>query len=85
MGAAQRWLGLCALTALAAPFGGANQCMDGIDLNVILLEDENSPWGLQYVRGEVMKAIEKDKQLGEEEGTARPRVANRRSLAERMH
>lgn len=68
MGAAWRWLGLCALAALVAPFGGANRCMEGIDVNVILLDDENFPWGLQYVKGEVLKAMEEDKRIGEEEG-----------------
>lgn len=80
MGAARRWLDLCVLAALAAPFGDATQCMDGIDFNVILLDDENSPWGLQYVKGEVTKAIEEDKHVGEEEGT-RPHVALRCTLA----
>lgn len=68
MGAARRWLGLCALAALVVPFRGASHCMDGIDVNVILLDDENFPWGLQYVKGEVLKAMEEDKRIGEEEG-----------------
>ncbi|XP_075890888.1 guanylyl cyclase C [Nelusetta ayraudi] len=82
MGAARRWLvaGLCVLAALAAPFGDASQCMDGIDFNVILLDDENSPWGLQYVKGEVMKAIEEDKHVGEEEGVALNLTANFRGI-----
>lgn len=74
MGAARRWLTLCVLATLAPAFSGANDCMDGIDVNVILLNDENSPWGLQYVKGEVLKAIEEDKLIGEEEGRTRTKV-----------
>lgn len=69
MGAVRPWLNLCVLAALVMPFRCANNCMDGIDLNVILLDDENSPWGLQHVRGEVLKAIEEDKLIGEKEGS----------------
>lgn len=68
MGAAWRWLGLSVLAALAAPSRGAGHCMDGIDFNMILLDDKNFPWGLQYVRGEVLKAIEEDKHISEGEG-----------------
>uniref|UniRef100_A0A669E8N6 Guanylate cyclase n=1 Tax=Oreochromis niloticus TaxID=8128 RepID=A0A669E8N6_ORENI len=36
------------------------QCGSGITINVILLDDEDSPWSLQYVEGQILKAIEKD-------------------------
>lgn len=69
MGAVLWWLRLsCVLGALAAPCRGISNCLDGITFNVILLDDAESPWGLQYVKGEVLKAIETDKGISEEEG-----------------
>lgn len=61
----------CVFGALAAPCRGVGNCLDGINLNVILLDDAESPWGLQYVKGEVLKAIEKDKGISNEEGNNR--------------
>lgn len=60
------WLGLCALGILAAPCRGTSPCMHGSTINVILLEDEFSSWSLKYVKGEILKAIEKDKALNSE-------------------
>lgn len=72
MGAAPWWLRLsCVFGALAAPCRGINNCLDGITLNVILLDDAESPWGLQYVKGEVLKAIETDKGISDDEGNNR--------------
>lgn len=52
------WLCLCALLGiLAAPCWGVRQCLIGTTINVILLEDKESPWSLKFVRGEILKAI----------------------------
>uniref|UniRef100_A0A3Q3E569 Guanylate cyclase n=1 Tax=Labrus bergylta TaxID=56723 RepID=A0A3Q3E569_9LABR len=60
------WLFLCALgIILFAPCRGIQNCVDGITVNVILLEDEVSPWSLKFVKGEIMKAIETDAILNE--------------------
>lgn len=69
MGAVLWWLCLsCIFGALAVPCRGINSCLDGITFNVILLDDAESPWGLQYVKGEVLKAIETDKGISDKEG-----------------
>lgn len=62
------WLSLCVLGIVAAPCHGINQCLDGITFNVILLEDEESPWSLKFVKGEILKAIETDKGINTIEG-----------------
>lgn len=75
MGAVLRWLCLsCVFGALAASCRGINNCLDGITFNVILLDDAESPWGLQYVKGEVLKAIETDKGISNEEGNNRTKT-----------
>lgn len=66
MGKVSWWLSLCALGILAAPCRGTSPCIHGFTINVILLDDEWSSWSLKYVKGEVLKAIEKDKALNSE-------------------
>ncbi|XP_028263500.1 heat-stable enterotoxin receptor-like [Parambassis ranga] len=56
MGLGALWLCLCTWVCV----GGTKQCLNGIVFNVILLDDEESPWSLKYVKGEILKAIEKD-------------------------
>ena len=51
------WLCLCTLGIFAAPFRVMGQCPNGTTINVILLEDESSPWSLNFVKGLVLKAI----------------------------
>ncbi|XP_030611069.1 heat-stable enterotoxin receptor [Archocentrus centrarchus] len=60
MGSGSWWLCLCTLGILAAPCRGTRPCLNRITINVILLDDEESPWSLQYVEGQIQKAIEKD-------------------------
>ncbi|TNN04124.1 hypothetical protein fugu_001153 [Takifugu bimaculatus] len=55
------WLRLCVLGILAALCSAASPCMNGFTINVILLDDEEAPWSLKYVKGEILKAIETDK------------------------
>ncbi|KAM4524085.1 guanylyl cyclase C [Odontesthes bonariensis] len=62
------WLCLCTFWILAAPCQGKGQCVDGITINVILLEDEESPWSLKYVEGEILEAVEKDSAINAAEG-----------------
>ncbi|XP_054455023.1 guanylyl cyclase C [Anoplopoma fimbria] len=62
------WWWLCVLGIVAAPCWGIKQCMDGIMINVILLEDEESPWSLRFVKDEIEKAIETDSTINAEEG-----------------
>lgn len=52
------WWCLCVLGILGAPCRGARNCLDGITINVILLEDNKSPWSLNFVEGEILNAIE---------------------------
>lgn len=68
MGKVLWWLTLCVLGILAAPCRGISPCLDGITINVILLDDEVSPWSLKFVKGEVLKAIETDKTISTTEG-----------------
>lgn len=62
-----RWW-LCVLGILAAPCPGITQCLDGNTINVILLEDKVSPWSLNYVKKEILKAIETDSTINAAEG-----------------
>lgn len=68
MGTAHWWLSVCVVGILAAPCRGISKCLDGITINVILLEDEDSPWSLKFVKGEILKAIEKDQTINSMEG-----------------
>lgn len=71
MGTAHWWLSVCVVGILAAPCRGISQCLDGITINVILLEDEDSPWSLKFVKGEILKAIETDKTMHSMAGNER--------------
>lgn len=68
MGSGSWWLRLCTLGILAAPCRGAGQCLNRITINVILLDDEESPWSLQYVAGQIQKAIETDSAINAAQG-----------------
>uniref|UniRef100_A0A3Q4AK55 Guanylate cyclase n=1 Tax=Mola mola TaxID=94237 RepID=A0A3Q4AK55_MOLML len=76
MGAEWWWGHLCLLGILAARCRGVSQCLDGITFNVILLDDEESPWSLKYVKREILKAIEKDKSMNAAEGVTLNLTAN---------
>lgn len=52
-----------ALVMLCAPCWGIRKCLDGIMINVILLNDEDSPWSLKFVEGQILKAIKTDSQI----------------------
>uniref|UniRef100_A0A665UCD6 Guanylate cyclase n=1 Tax=Echeneis naucrates TaxID=173247 RepID=A0A665UCD6_ECHNA len=67
MGPGAWWLCLCAL-CLIAPCQGIRKCMNGITINVILLEDEESPWSLRFVKGVILDAIEIDSAVNVAEG-----------------
>uniref|UniRef100_A0A3Q2WEB0 Guanylate cyclase n=1 Tax=Haplochromis burtoni TaxID=8153 RepID=A0A3Q2WEB0_HAPBU len=60
MGSGSWLLCLFIFGILVASCPSVGQCGSGITINVILLDDEDSPWSLQYVEGEILKAIEKD-------------------------
>ncbi|KAK2820861.1 hypothetical protein Q5P01_023820 [Channa striata] len=62
------WLCTCALGILVAPCWATTPCPDGITLNVILLQDEESPWSLNLVQGEIQKAIEIDSAINADKG-----------------
>lgn len=68
MGQSDWWLTLCALGILAASFRGVRSCQDEITINVILLEDEESPWSLNFVREEILNAIETDSAINAAQG-----------------
>ncbi|XP_071384314.1 guanylyl cyclase C, partial [Centroberyx affinis] len=65
MGPGGRWLCVCALGMLWAvgACGGISDCLDGVMINVILLDDDKSPWSLKYVRGEIERALESDSNI----------------------
>ncbi|KAK5880883.1 hypothetical protein CesoFtcFv8_021745 [Champsocephalus esox] len=74
MGTCWFWLCLCVLGFVAAPCRG--QCRNGIKINVILLEDEDSPWSLRFVRGQIEKAIETDSSINAAEDATFNLTAN---------
>ncbi|XP_077407656.1 guanylyl cyclase C [Vanacampus margaritifer] len=56
-----RWfLWLCTLGTLMASHHGIQQCLRGVSMNVILLDDEESPWSLKFVRGQILKALKSE-------------------------
>ncbi|XP_031698926.1 heat-stable enterotoxin receptor isoform X1 [Anarrhichthys ocellatus] len=63
------WWWLCVLGVVAAPCRSIKECLDGITINVILLEDEESPWSLRYVKDEILEAIETDSAINAAEET----------------
>lgn len=63
-----RWLGLFTFGLLAVLCRGSGQCVSGVIINVILLEDEESPWSLKYVEREILEAIEEDAGINAAEG-----------------
>lgn len=62
-----RCLSLCLLGVLLGLDHGFDQnlrpCGNGIRISVILLNDEEFPWSLKYVKGEILRAIEKEADL----------------------
>ncbi|KAK7939976.1 hypothetical protein WMY93_003302 [Mugilogobius chulae] len=47
---------------------GIKQCLDGIMINVILLNDKDYPWSLQYVQSGILRAIETDASINAANG-----------------
>ncbi|KAM4714937.1 guanylyl cyclase C [Anableps anableps] len=68
MGPCSWWLLLYTFGVAAAQCRGNGQCLDGITINVILLEDEESPWSLKYVESKILEAIKKDADISAAEG-----------------
>ncbi|XP_068162241.1 guanylyl cyclase C [Antennarius striatus] len=64
----RRWSCLLVFWILAVPCWGIRQCLDGNTINVILLDDGESPWSLRFVKGEILKAIETDRNLNDTDG-----------------
>lgn len=62
------WLGLLVFGLLVVLCGGSRQCVSGVIINVILLEDQESPWSLKYVKREILEAIEEDSAINAAEG-----------------
>lgn len=62
------WWWLRLLAVVAAPCRGVEQCLEGVTINVILLEDEESPWSLRLVKDKILKAIETDSTINAAEG-----------------
>ncbi|KAM9837381.1 guanylyl cyclase C [Aulostomus maculatus] len=58
MGIGRWWLWLCSLWILVTSCWGIRRCLKGVTINVILLDDEDSPWSLKFVKGEILRAIE---------------------------
>uniref|UniRef100_A0A8C9RX24 Guanylyl cyclase C n=1 Tax=Scleropages formosus TaxID=113540 RepID=A0A8C9RX24_SCLFO len=71
------WLSACAVLVVATQFLPVSPCLDGkYLLNVILMEDEGSPWSLSYVKGPVLRAVDTDAQLNLEAGIDRNLTIN---------
>ncbi|XP_037547260.1 heat-stable enterotoxin receptor [Nematolebias whitei] len=70
------WLGLLVFGLLVVLCGGARQCVRGVIINVILLEDQESPWSLKYVKREILEAIEEDAAINAAEGMGFNLTAN---------
>ncbi|XP_056286434.1 guanylyl cyclase C [Pseudoliparis swirei] len=63
------WWGCwCVLGVVAAPCRGIRQCLHGITINVVLLEDGESPWSLRFVKDKILEAIETDSIINTGEG-----------------
>uniref|UniRef100_A0A3Q1HS74 Guanylate cyclase n=1 Tax=Anabas testudineus TaxID=64144 RepID=A0A3Q1HS74_ANATE len=62
------WMCLCALGIFAASCRCIKPCPNGITMNVILLQDEESPWSLNFVQGEILKAIDTDAAINVAQG-----------------
>lgn len=62
------WLIVFTFWAFAALCRGNGQCGAGITINVILLEDEESPWSLKYVESEIEEAVLKDNNINVAQG-----------------
>ncbi|XP_059179970.1 guanylyl cyclase C [Centropristis striata] len=60
MGRCWQWLCLGVVGILAASCQGVEEALENITINVILLEDEESPWSLEFVKREIKKAVELD-------------------------
>nr|XP_061807414.1 guanylyl cyclase C-like [Nerophis lumbriciformis] len=48
----------CTFATFLPSHHGLHPCLRGISMNVILLDDEDSPWSLKFVRGQILKALE---------------------------
>lgn len=68
MGQSGWWMCLCALGTFAASCRCIKPCPNGITMNVILLQDEESPWSLNFVQGEILKAIDTDAAINVAQG-----------------
>ncbi|KAF7204837.1 heat-stable enterotoxin receptor-like [Nothobranchius furzeri] len=66
------WLVLSFVGILAASCGAFRRCVDGVTINVILLEDEESPWSLKYVEKEIREAIKEDTAINAAEAQLAP-------------
>ncbi|MEQ2311086.1 hypothetical protein AMECASPLE_016016, partial [Ameca splendens] len=70
------WLLLFTFGVIAASCRGNRHCMNGITINVILLEDDESPWSLKYMKKQILKAIADDTAIGSAEGAGFNLTAN---------
>ncbi|XP_028990788.1 guanylyl cyclase C isoform X2 [Betta splendens] len=68
MGQSGCWLEFCILGIIAASFPSIASSQDEITINVILLQDEESPWSLNFVEGQILKAIEVDSAINAAQG-----------------
>lgn len=68
------WLGFCLLGIFSASCQCIKPCPNGITISVILLQDEESPWSLNFVQGEILKAIETDTAINDAQGNTKLNV-----------
>lgn len=63
------------LLMFAAWLPGVGSSRDEIPINVILLQDDESPWSLNFVQGQILKAIETDSAINGAQGK-KPTLTN---------
>lgn len=69
---------LCVCTCwivLVVPSSSIRECLDGVMINVILLNDDESPWSLKFVEREIVKAIEMDSDINAANGKERNHIS----------
>lgn len=69
MGAWKYWLCWCVSGIIIIdPCQGRKSCLEGVTINVILLDDILSPWSLKFVKGKILEAVETDTAINLSEG-----------------
>ncbi|KAM4624528.1 guanylyl cyclase C [Polymixia lowei] len=63
MGHSGWWLWMFSLALVLDPCRGINRCQDEILINVVLLDDDESPWSMKFARGLIEEGIRRDSEI----------------------